>query len=280
MRQWTYGPPAAREALRLRLIGTNPFLWLVSRNRLGQITVWAVLGLIGCGWVWVWFSSNAHLPDSMPFFVTIILLNHGSLKFLIASEASWHLSEQRRSGALEYLLSCTPLAETDIIAGQWLALRRRFLAPLVAVLALDVVLIAVSMSPAAQNSLDSETSFCACVIAGMVMLVADALAIGWVAMWRAMVEKRPRTAAGSAVLRILVLPWVLMGFIGVVMGGIDSGAAVLGIWFLCGIVIDLGFGLVARDNLLTHFRIQAARRPEEPLGILGQLGRWLGRRMR
>jgi len=279
MRQWTYGPPAAREALRLRLIGTNPFLWLVSRNRLGQISVWAVLGLIGCGWVWVWFFSDIHLPDSMPIFVMIILLNHGLLKFWIASEASWHLSEQRRSGALEYLLSCTPLKETEIIAGQWLALRRRFLAPLLAVLALDVVLIAVSMSPATGNTEDVEGNFFGCVICGMIMLPADALAIGWVAMWRAMVEKRPRTAAGDAVLRILVLPWVLMGVIGA-MGIMDSGAVALFVWFIFGIAIDLGFATAARGHLLTQFRIQAARRPEEPLGILGRLGRWLGRMMR
>ncbi|MGA2557462.1 MAG: ABC transporter permease subunit [Verrucomicrobiota bacterium] len=279
LRQWTYGPPAAREALRLRLIGTNPFLWLVSRNRLGQISVWAVLGLIGCGWIWVWFFSDIHLPDSMPIFVMTIVLNHAVLKFWIASEAGWHLSEQRRSGALEYLLSCTPLSEKDIIAGQWLALRRRFLAPLVAVLALDVVLIALSMSPATGNTEEAKGNFIGCVICGMIMLPADALAIGWVGMWRAMLEKRPRTAAGETVARILVLPWLLIGLIGA-MGGIPSGAAVLVLWFLLGIGIDIGFATTARQQLLTQFRIQAARRPEEPLGILGRLGRWLGRMMR
>jgi hypothetical protein len=278
MRQWTYGAPAVREALRQRLIGINPFLWLISRNRLGQISVWALLGLIGCGWVGIWFLSDSHLPDSMPFFVMIILLNHGVLKFWIASEASWHLSEQRRSGALEYLLSCTPLSETDIIKGQWLALRRRFLAPLIAVLALDVVLIFVSTSPAAQNSHEAEGNFISCVICGMIMLVADALAIGWVAMWRAMVEKRPRTAGGETVLRILVLPWLLMGLIGA-MGIMDSGAIAVVFWFIFGIVIDVAFATMAKDQLLTQFRVRAAARAEETLGILGQLGRWLGRRL-
>jgi hypothetical protein len=282
LRQWTYGPPAAREALRQRLIGINPFLWLVSRNRLGQISVWGVLGLIGCGWVWIWFLSDWDLTDSMPAFVMIILLNHVVLKIWIASEAGGHLGEQRRSGALEYLLSCTPLSERDIIAGQWLALRRRFFAPLMAVLALDIVLLVVSTSPAAENGGEAEGYFFACVILGMFMLVADALAIGSVAMWQAMVEKRPRTAAGSAVLRILVLPWVLIGVIGMMagaMGSMTSGATVLGIWFILGIVIDLGFANSAQQHLVTKFRIQAARRPEETLGIFGQLGRWLGRRV-
>jgi len=281
MRQCTYGPPAAREALRQQLIGINPFLWLVSRNRLGQIAVWGVLGPIGCGWVGIWFLSDAHLSDSMPVFVMIILLNHAVLKFWIASEAGGHLGEQRRSGALEYLLSCTPLSERNIIAGQWLALRRRFFAPLMAVLALDVVLFFISLSPAAGNDDEAEGYFFACVLLGMVMLVADALAIGWVAMWQAILEKRPRTAAGSALLRILVLPWVLMGVMGMMAGAMaiaPSGAAVLAIWFILGIGIDFGFAISARQNLLTNFRVQAARRPEEQLGIFGRLGRWLGRR--
>ena len=71
LRQWCYGPPTVREALRLRLIGTNPFLWLVSRNRLGQITVWGVLGVIACGWFWIWLMADMPLRDAMPLFVMI-----------------------------------------------------------------------------------------------------------------------------------------------------------------------------------------------------------------
>ena len=196
LRQWCYGPPAAREALRLRLIGTNPFLWLVSRNRLGQITVWGVLGVIACGWVWIWLASKVHLRDAMPLFVMIILLYHGVLKFWMASEASSHLSEQRRSGALEYLLCCTPLSVPEILRGQWLALRRRFLRPMIAVLVLDVVFTVLSLTSAARNNASDEGYFIIYVLAAMLMLVADAVAIGWVGMWQAMVEKKPRTAAG------------------------------------------------------------------------------------
>jgi hypothetical protein len=37
--------------------------------------------------------------------------------------------------------------------------------------------------------------------------------------------------------------------------------------------------MAAREHLLTQFRVRAAARTEETLGILGQLGRWLGRRV-
>jgi hypothetical protein len=283
LRQWCYGPPAAREALRLRLIGTNPFLWLVSRNRLGQITVWGVLGVIACGWVWIWLTADMRLRDAMLLFVMIILLYHGVLKFWMASEACSHLSEQRRSGALEYLLCCTPLSVPEILRGQWLALRRRFLRPMIAVLALDVVLMALSLTRAAANSAEEEGYFIVCVFAAMLMLLADAAAIGWVGMWQAMVEKKPRTAAGTTISRILILPWLIFGLICSWLGmmgrldNYDSRGLALYFWFILGIVIDASFGLAAREKLLTQFRVQAARQPEESLGILGRLGRFLGK---
>jgi hypothetical protein len=184
----------------------------------------------------------------MPSFVMIILFNHGVLKFLMASEACSHLSEQRRSGALEYLLCCTPLSVPEILRGQWLALRRLFLGPMIAVLALDVVLMAVSLTRAAGNDAREETYFIACVIAAMLMLVADAVAIGWVGMWQAMVEKKPRTAAGQTISRILILPWMIFGLMWSVLGvmGVldnsDSGGLALSSWFIFGIVIDASFG--------------------------------------
>ena len=279
VRQWCYGPPEVRTELRRRLMGINPFLWLVSRNRLGQTAVWGVLGLLACGWILIWHFAHMDMRDSMPFFVMIILLNHGLLKFWIASEACMHLSEQRRSGALEYLLSCTPLSVEEILRGQWMALYRRFLAPLIAVLVVDVLLMAISFSRAANNSQESLGYFVFCVIAAMVMLLADGLAIGWVGMWRAMVEKKRRTASGETIFRILVLPWViwflLMTF-GAISGGIGSEVVPIILWFILGIGTDLVFGAIARENLLTRFRAQASVRPDETLGILGQLGRFLG----
>jgi hypothetical protein len=286
LRQWCYGPPAAREALRLRLIGTNPFLWLVSRNRLGQITVWGVLGVIGCGWVWIWLTFRMFIcDDAMPSFVMIILLNHGVLKFWIASEACSHLSEQRRSGALEYLLCCTPLSVPEILRGQWRALRRLFLGPVIAVLVLDVVLMAVSLTRAAGNSARDETYFIAFAFAAMLMLLADAVAIGWVGMWQAMVEKKPRTAAGQTISRILILPWLIVGLMWSVlgvMGALNRSnfaplSVALAFWFIFGVGVDVGFGTIALMKLLTQFRVQAARQPEESLGILGRLGRFLGK---
>jgi hypothetical protein len=285
-RQWCFGPPAFRERLRLKLIGINPFFWLVSRNRLGAILVWGFLGLVFCGWFWALCESG--LADSISWFVMTILITHTILKFWMASEACSHLEEQRRTGALEILLSCTPLSVEEIIAGQWRALRRLFLAPVVAVLAFDVLLIILSQDPWHRPNLigalsgnprrrpDPDGNFILFVFVAMILLCADALAIGWVGIWRAMAERRPRRAAGQTIMRVIILPCILMGIFGAVLA--SGGAPVLLVlWFLIGMITDAILSATARDQLYAQFRELSAFVREEPLGLLGNLGRMFGK---
>ena len=173
----------------------------------------------------------------------------------------------------------------EIIRGQWLALRRRFLRPMIAVLMLDFVLMAVSLTRAAGNDAEDEGYFIAFAFAVMLMLVADAAAIGWVGMWQAMVEKKPRHRRRPnhfphpdfAVVD-LRFDVVVLGVMGALRNtNSPPGGLALASWFFFGIVIDVGFGLVSREKLLAQFRVQAARQPEESLGILGRLGRFLGK---
>jgi hypothetical protein len=279
MRQWCFGPPEVREALRRHLLEINPFLWLISRNRLGQAMVWATLGFIGCGWVWIWFLTDSDRSDVTGYTVAIAIVNHTLLKFWLASEAGGHLAEQRRSGALEYLLCCTPLSVDEIIGGQWLALRRRFLRPVIFVVAVDLIMLGVVGNLDRIMIRPEFAEFATMMTAGIIMLVADVWALGWVAMWQAMIEKKPRTAAGSALVRIVVLPWLIMGIMAP-MEFFHSPEAVGTWWFILGIGFDLGFGIFSRENLLNEFRAQAALRPEETLGFFGRIGRHLGQMYR
>jgi hypothetical protein len=206
----------------------------------------------------------------------------------MASEACSHLEEQRRTGALEILLSCTPLSVEEIIAGQWRALRRLFLAPVVAVLAFDVLLIILSQDPWHRPNLigalsgnprrrpDPDGNFILFVFVAMILLCADALAIGWVGIWRAMAERRPRRAAGQTIMRVIILPCILMGIFGAVLA--SGGAPVLLVlWFLIGMITDAILSATARDQLYAQFRELSAFVREEPLGLLGNLGRMFGK---
>ena len=57
------------------------------------------------------------------------------LKGWFASESGRRIAEDRHSGTLELMLS-TPITVSEILHGQWLALRRQFLGPILFVIAL------------------------------------------------------------------------------------------------------------------------------------------------
>ena len=145
-RQWTYGPPAFREDLRRELVGINPFFWLVSRNRLsaGHFRRPSVAGGL---FVDFGLCLQAIRMSRNVLFFFMVIVGHLCLIGGVAAEASRHLEEHRRSGALEFILCSTPLQPGEILAGQWLALRRLFLPPLIFVLASDLVMVLLNHSP-------------------------------------------------------------------------------------------------------------------------------------
>jgi len=121
-RQWYHSGNIPRRPL----LDKNPFFWLTIRNRFGSMKVWTLLIALACLLFWI-LSRNKLRDAGIPLFIMAILANHLVLKMSFASEAGGNLDEQRHSGALEFLLSCTPLSVKEIIAGQWLAFRRQFL---------------------------------------------------------------------------------------------------------------------------------------------------------
>jgi len=273
--RWCFGSPSFRARLRQRLLDINPFLWLVSRNRLGSILVWAILALVLCAWSGLVAAHG--LANSLDLFVLVIFVNHSVIKFWMVSESCAHLGESRRNGALELLLACTPFSVADILRGQWQGLRRRFFAPLLAVLLFDALLIALSLALAFSGSAVLGLHFVAIAITAMILLVADFIAIGWVGMWRAMWEKRPRLAVLQTILRVMVVPTALVSLTLVGVPAADRLGTALIFWPLCGLGFDVVFAATARLKLLTEFRAQTAVPPDIPLGLLGELGQLLGK---
>jgi hypothetical protein len=175
------------------------------------------------------------------------------------------------------LLLSTPLEVPEILRGQMLALRRQFLGPVVLVLALEVVLTFATVRQVTQSERDFLTWLW---ILGMIMLVVDLWALYWVGMWQGLTARNPVRASGAAAARILVLPWVVIALVLflVVLAALGSHSGpnfgpgfVLGLWFVVGIVGDLGFGGWSRQKLLTEFRLAATQRYEHRPGFWKQL---------
>jgi hypothetical protein len=261
---WTYGDLAERTGFRRRLLDQNAFFWLAARVRMKPACVWGMLGLLGCGWVWGYgkFKSDWLIPAE--YFLTAVCLNL-LLRGWVASEVTRQLAEDRKAGALELLLS-TSLTVRDILRGQWLALRRQFLGPLVVVLCVEMLFLQATMADP-MNAGERGFYFCLWT-AGMVMLLADLAALYWLGLWFGLTARNPNSAASAVVVRILVLPWVGMAllFLALTVGqmqGIQDVPAesfFLAWWFAFGLAADIGFGFWARHKLLTEFRLAAAQR--------------------
>lgn len=255
--QWSLGSSRYRRAFRRKLLDINPVFWLTARDHFQNTMVWAFLACAAAGWGWGLLEMKNEWLSEPIYIVTAITL-HTAMKGWIAVQATRNIVEDRRSGALEILLS-TSLSVPDILRGQLLALQRQFLVPLLLVLVTDFCFLLTQI----RNG-----DWVALWLAGMGMLVADAVAIPWVGMWMAVTAKRANRAAGATLARILFLPWAL--FIGglillatpLVMSRLrpPSEKVTIAVWFLIGVANDLVFGIWAYLKLHENFRRLSTQR--------------------
>jgi len=271
---WSYGTLQERIAFRKRLLDANAFFWLVARARLKPALVWAALGLVGCGWVWGLARFHRDWLNEYMYLLTGFVLNL-LIKGWFAAEVGRQLAEDRKHGSLELLLS-TPLTVQDILRGQFLALARQFLGPLVVVLMVGCAFMAATLS---QTNFESDRTAWAWFWAmGMVMLVVDLAALFWVGLWRGLVARNPNRAATGTIARIFVLPSVGYALVMLItaltsmrVGSDPSWPSFLGWWFGLGLATDLWFGAHSRHKLLSEFRVAAAQRYIQRSGFWKQV---------
>jgi ABC-type transport system involved in multi-copper enzyme maturation permease subunit len=248
--QWVYGQGDKRTRLRGRLLDVNPFLWLVHRERGKPWYVWIYLAAVLTTWTWGNYQYGDILFDAKSA-VPGLLLIQLFLKIWVISESCTRLAEDRRSGALELLLS-TPLTERDIVRGQWLAFRRQFGWPVVCFALFELVVV--------------RHLFSTPVAAGVVLLfVLDLLALGWMGMWLGLTARSTNRAILGTAASILVAPWILFSvalFLVNLTARAQGVAAEVSfdkqflVWFGIGLLVDgiLGWSW-ARRRLLRHFRV-------------------------
>jgi ABC-type transport system involved in multi-copper enzyme maturation permease subunit len=187
---------AVRSRRRRRLLEIQPVLWLVDDAR-------------GMRWVaWVLAVSGAVLifiigPTEPPMIVFMAWPFFTLLKLFFTVQACRFFSEARRTGTLE-LLCVTPMATSNLLDGQWTALRKNFLWPIVLLLSAGITMLI------AANSTDMDFIF----EGGLIFfyqtakVIADFFALGWAGMWLALTVKRPEMATGLTILFVMLLPSV------------------------------------------------------------------------
>lgn len=245
--------------IRRHFLDINPILWLTARDRIKFGAVW--IALLGGALFWLWYSIK--YPNEVreeEGFVFTALAYHTLLKLWIASEAGRRMALDRRSGALELILS-TPLSVKSILSGQFMALRQQFLIPALVVLLFDVMFLLASR-------LDNEMLWI--WSAGIIVFIADMVTLAWVGLWMGLTSRNAGRAAGAAVVRIMILPWGV--FLGTwVFGRIWLSHQAMSVpdwvdrlsfpyWIALCLGFDFCFAYYARKKLLGSFRALGAQR--------------------
>lgn len=229
------------------LLDDNPFLWLAMRGEASQANVWLFVGSILGLWLIGLLRYKSIVCSFEVVWPTVIIL-HTGLKIWVAGEASRCFMEDRQNNAMEFLLS-TPLRETQIIQGQWVALARQFLGPVLALLVWETIA-AFVMKPHqwGNDELSVPQLICA-----MFFLPLDILALGWIGMLLGMTFKSRGKAMTIGLGLVLVVPSVTAALLA--PGSSEAGRTfiLVGISFLIDVV---GF-IWAQRRLLNNFRPMA-----------------------
>jgi ABC-type transport system involved in cytochrome c biogenesis permease component len=250
--------PARRNRKRTTLLNANPYLWRVARSGRKRLLVWLTLVVLTVMWSRYgrWFSNPGGLLE--PGVDLLLLVPAGLvLKVWLAAEASRTLSEDRRSGGMELLLS-TPMHERDILRGQMLSLWRQFAFPVTAVLLANFTFLLVEI-PQWDSAGPPSLVMIHLILGGF--LVADMIALSWIGAWQGLINRKPNRAALLSLTQILVLPcaafvvllclWALIPRRNVED---DSFTGAFVLWLLLGLAADLYFSLGARAKLRAEFR--------------------------
>jgi ABC-type transport system involved in cytochrome c biogenesis permease component len=246
---------------RRQRLAINPVFWLVTRGRLKMIAVWGALALGAFIWMLGLIWDPSDWRDEFPYVLTA-LIAHTLLRTWLVTEACRQFSLDRQSGALELLLS-TPLPAREIVRGQVLGLEKQFAGPIFAVLLVDVVFLLAG---------PRNEGWTALWLLGMIVFLADVFALAWMGMWRGLNSRRPNRAASAALLRVLVLPWILIGLIATAIEVLNLDRYLVGgnwgdygfplLYLVVSLGVDALFGLPARSRLLQRFREVATQRYE------------------
>lgn len=253
-----YGKAERRRALRSQLLDRSAFAWLAGRDRLKARYAWAFLGFLGI----IWLSARWKAPDVINDWTVALgalWFVHLFFKVWMASEVSARFIEDRRSNALELILT-TPLGLHDFARGQRLALLRQFGGPLLAVFILNGMAMyrgSDTFGYAVRTQMPALF-----FVAGLVHLCADLYTIQWVAMWRSMRLRGTNRTITQTVLLVVILPaigWMLLwnaSWIASInsSGSSPSSLQILWIWTVGCLLWNAFLVRAARRAFLRDFR--------------------------
>lgn len=185
-----------RRPMKRALLEVDPVRALIAGESLGWVAPWLVVG-IGAVTVVVDYIGGFGASNSDLGYFGVFTLLAMVLKGMIAWDATMFLSESRRTGALDLLLT-TPLRDQDILDAQNAHLMRRYGPPWTMLFAME-----------ATTALMGDGIVIISVI-GLVFSILQAMAVVRLASWYALTERHPLVAFGKAFSFAVLIPTVLI----------------------------------------------------------------------
>lgn len=265
-RTWRLGEPKTRRGLRLHWLAVNPYSWVILRDRWKRLYPWGLFG--GVLFIWLLGWSFVDWWDDVAMQMMTMLAVHLVLKVLVASEATYRLSEERRQGTLELLLS-TPMNVGELLRGQFLALMKQFAGPIIAFLLFDLLMFAIIM----EEVRGGESEFLLFLFFTMAALPLDCVALSWLGMLMAMRSKSYVWATAGSLGVILGFPVVAFAVLMVMFAfgrvrGMNQ-ETILGLWIMLGLGTSALAIVYSHKNLISQFRRWATEPPRQ--GFLKRL---------
>ena len=276
-----FGSRQARQKLRTKLLDQSPLAWLANREQISSFGLLIFFAAFGFIFLLLLFLTADYHFDSIVFFGFAGLgLAHLTLFFRICIAAAYQMAEERKSGALELLLS-TPISVAEIIRGRRRALFRQFFGAAL-VIALLHIFFAIGigyqlltttlpgyLQSAVEFKLDDEELLFSSLILSGIILAVNWISASWLGLWLGLRCKSSASAVWITFSVILVAPWIF--FIVLVVFTVmlelyrfTNSNTILSALLLFAAILGLGYGgfliLIARRKLLTRFRIYAGDR--------------------
>jgi hypothetical protein len=278
---WRWGGERRRQHLRLVVLERNPLTWLACRERWQSLLLWAV-ALVVFGW----FMAVSLLEDIflgwMGWGVASTLATL-TLYLWTASQASQVFAEMRRAGLIELLLAA-PLDFRKVAPGAWWGLVRLFGVPIGILLLVQFVAVVSGASPGGvvfgglSGLLPEWVITWSRAAAGLVVGVANFVALLWFGLWMGLVSRNGLLATLKTMAFVQIIPWLVITFAGWMViplmalfsGGFRGGPGA-GNWFewypiismVMVTTLTLGkdwlFWALARRKIVEDFRATATR---------------------
>ena len=210
--RWHYflfGRGEKRRAHRQWLLDHHPMTWMVMREKLKLKYVWTLVISVMFIWV-IGYRTNGEVMAESTVLMSLGMFVHFFLKIWVASEAASAIAEDRRTGALELVVT-TPLGARGIVNGIFKASLLQFWKPVVLFLVLEIILVSFVAVPKNSGIVGGNMENIYLMrfqyMAGIGMLGLDMASIGWVAIWYALTTGSSHKAIGRSVVWMLAVPW-------------------------------------------------------------------------